>query len=114
MTADGAALGLNALGLTDEAGALGLIRLGPVAAGAEPGIGTKTPWPIAACPRVRAARAAARANKCLEVGGMAPTREAACFRRLPQPELTLSCKTVQSSPEAGRVLRICCPVYTPR
>ena len=34
------ALGLNALGLTDEAGALGLIRLGPVAAGAEPGIGT--------------------------------------------------------------------------
>ena len=40
MTADGAALGLNALGLTDEAGALGLTRLGPVAAGAEPGIGT--------------------------------------------------------------------------
>lgn len=40
MTADGAALGLNALGLTDEAGALGLIRLGPVAAGAEPGMGT--------------------------------------------------------------------------
>jgi hypothetical protein len=40
MTADGAALGLNALGSTDEAGALGLIEFGPVAAGAEPGIGT--------------------------------------------------------------------------
>src|SRR3954452_14914887 len=73
MTADGAALGLSAFGLTDEAGALGLIRFGPVAAGAEPGIGTKTPWAVAACPRVRAARAAARANKCLEIGGMAPT-----------------------------------------
>ena len=40
MTADGAALGLNALGSTEEAGALGFIRFGPVAAGAEPGIGT--------------------------------------------------------------------------
>ena len=40
MTADGAAFGLNALGSTDEAGALGLMEFGPVAAGAEPGIGT--------------------------------------------------------------------------
>ena len=40
MTADGAALGLIALGSTDEAGALGLIKFGPVAAGNEPGIGT--------------------------------------------------------------------------
>ena len=40
VTADGAALGFSAFGSTDEAGALGLIRFGPVWAGAEPGIGT--------------------------------------------------------------------------
>ena len=43
VTADGAALGFSAFGSTDEAGALGLIRFGPVWAGAEPGIGTYTP-----------------------------------------------------------------------
>src|SRR4029079_13493435 len=73
VTADAAALGFRAFGLTEEAGALGVIRLGPVWAGREPGIGTKTPWAVAACLRVRAARAAARANKCPGVGGMAPT-----------------------------------------
>ena len=46
-TAEGAALGLNALGLTDDAAALGLMEFGPVAAGAEPGAGMKTPWPSA-------------------------------------------------------------------
>ena len=40
VTADAAALGFWAFGLTEEAGALGLIRLGPVWAGREPGIGT--------------------------------------------------------------------------
>ena len=87
MTADGAALGLNALGSTDEAGALGLMEFGPVAAGAEPGIGMKTPWAIVASPRVRAAKAAARANKRLRVGSMTrPTR--GCL--LPQVALNLS------------------------
>ena len=47
MTADGAALGFSAFGSIDEAGALGLIRFGPVAAGAEPGIGTYTPCAVA-------------------------------------------------------------------
>src|SRR3954465_7943639 len=40
VTADGAARGLEALGSTDEAAALGLTAFGPVAAGAEPGIGS--------------------------------------------------------------------------
>jgi hypothetical protein len=43
LTADGAAFGFSAFGLTSEAAALGLTALGPVAAGAEPGIGMKTP-----------------------------------------------------------------------
>src|SRR5215216_3792592 len=55
MTAEGAALGLKALGSTDEAGALGLMEFGPVAAGAEPGIGTKTPCAVAAWEQAKAA-----------------------------------------------------------
>jgi len=44
VTADGAALGFMALGFgVSEAAALGFVELGPTAAGAEPGVGTKTP-----------------------------------------------------------------------
>src|SRR3954466_3142522 len=39
VTAEGAALGLWALGLIADAAALGLAELGPVAVGAEPGTG---------------------------------------------------------------------------
>ena len=39
VTADGAALGLWALGLIADAAALGLVEPGPVAVGAEPGAG---------------------------------------------------------------------------
>ena len=53
--AEGAALGLCALGLTDEAAALGLAAFGPVAAGAEPGEGMKTPWLIAGAAKMRGA-----------------------------------------------------------
>jgi hypothetical protein len=48
-----------------QAGALGLIRLGPVAAGAEPGIGMYTPCAGAASPTLRAVHAAATANRYL-------------------------------------------------
>jgi hypothetical protein len=71
VTADGAALGLDALGSTDEAAALGLTAFGPVAAGAEPGIGTKTPWAIATPPNVRAAQVATPVNKRRQDGIMA-------------------------------------------
>ena len=62
MTADGAALGFSAFGLTDEAGALGLIRFGPVAAGAEPGIGTYTPCAVAFVAVARVNYASSRAS----------------------------------------------------
>ena len=61
-TAEGAALGLNALGSTDEAGALGLMEFGPVAAGAEPGIGTYTPCALAPTVMARVSSARLRAS----------------------------------------------------
>ena len=68
VTADGAALGFNASGLTDDAGALGLIEFGPVAAGAEPGIGTYTPCAVALVAMVRASQTTPQANLCRTVG----------------------------------------------
>src|SRR3954463_12014227 len=76
MTADGAALGLNALGSTDEAGALGLMEFGPVAAGAEPGIGTYTPCALA--PTVMAGGAARGAERAR--GGAGKRRSTAPAR----------------------------------
>ena len=67
VTADGAALGFSAFGFTDEAGALGLIEFGHVAAGAEPGIGTYTPCAVALVAVVRASQARFKANPCRTV-----------------------------------------------
>ena len=72
-TAEGAALGLCALGLTDEAAALGLAAFGPVAAGAEPGVGMKTPCAIATPAQRSEAHAADMANKRLKVEVIAPS-----------------------------------------
>src|SRR5215207_9553004 len=69
--AEGAALGLRALGLTDDAAALG-----PVAAGAEPGDGIKTPWPKAGPTKMRGAQADNTANKSRRISGMAPSQGA--------------------------------------
>jgi len=74
--AEGAALGLCALGLTDDAAALGLAAFGPVAAGAEPGDGIKTPWPIAGPTKMRGAQADNTANKSRRISGMAPSQGA--------------------------------------
>ena len=65
--AEGAALGLWALGLMADAAALGLTELG--AAGAEPGIGTKTPWARAAPAQMRVNQAVEPTNQRLRVGG---------------------------------------------
>src|SRR3954452_1704131 len=65
VTADGAALGLDALGLT---------AFGPVAAGAEPGIGTKTPWAIATSAKTNAAQTRGIMNKRSETEGISPSR----------------------------------------
>jgi hypothetical protein len=73
-TAEGAALGLCALGLTDEAAALGLEAFGPVAAGAEPGVGMKTPCAIAAPAKMRAAQTVKSANIRLNIEDMASSR----------------------------------------
>src|SRR4051794_24893472 len=73
--AEGAALGLWALGLMADAAALGLTELGPVAAGAEPGIGIKTPWARAAPAQMRVNQAVEPTNQRLRVGGIAPSRE---------------------------------------
>src|SRR3954452_22002129 len=72
--ADGAALGLLALGLTEEAAALGLDTFGPVAAGAEPGVGTKTPWAIATSAKTNAAQTRGIMNKRSETEGISPSR----------------------------------------
>jgi hypothetical protein len=72
--ADGAALGLLALGLTEEAAALGLDAFGPVAAGAEPGVGTKTPWAIATSAKTNAAQTRGIMNKRSETEGISPSR----------------------------------------
>jgi hypothetical protein len=81
-TAEGAALGLCALGLTDEAAALGLEAFGPVAAGAEPGVGMKTPCAIAAPAKMRAAQTVKSANIRLNIEDMASSREPAHGNRL--------------------------------
>jgi hypothetical protein len=76
MTADGAALGFRVAGLTDEAGALGLIKFDPVWAGREPGIGTYTPWAFATSLKVRAAQAATNATKHRTVEATTPSGQA--------------------------------------
>jgi hypothetical protein len=73
--ADGAALGLLALGLTEEAAALGLDAFGPVAAGAEPGVETKTPWAIATSAKTNAAQMRGMMNKRSEIEGISPSVE---------------------------------------
>ena len=72
--AEGAALGLCALGLTDEAAALGLAAFGPVAAGVEPGVGMKTPWLMAGVANMRVAHADDTMNKRMRISGMAPSQ----------------------------------------
>ena len=72
--AEGAALGLCALGLTDEAAALGLAAFGPVAAGVEPGVGMKTPWLMAGVAKMRGAHADDTMNKRMRISGMAPSQ----------------------------------------
>jgi len=72
-TADGAALGLLALGLTDEAAALGFDAFGPVAAGAEPGVGMKTPWAVASPVKMKAAQTIGIMNKRSQIHDMPPS-----------------------------------------
>jgi hypothetical protein len=73
VTAEGAALGLWALGLMADAAALGLAELGPVAAGADPGTGIKTPWASAAPAQMSVSQAVDPTNQRLTSGGMAPS-----------------------------------------
>jgi len=75
-TADGAALGLLALGLTDEAAALGFEAFGPVAVGAEPGVGVKMPWAIAEPAKMRAAYKTGIMNRRSEILSMSPSHSA--------------------------------------
>ena len=84
--ADGAALGLWALGLMADAAALGFTELGPVAAGAEPGMGTKTPWASAAPAQMSVSQAVVPTNQRLTSGGMSPSREPTAGPDLTGPE----------------------------
>ena len=74
--AEGAALGLCALGLTDDAAALGLAAFGPVAVGAEPGDGMKTPWLTAGPVKMRGAQVTKMTNKGAKISGMTSSRAA--------------------------------------
>src|SRR5215207_10857608 len=57
-----------------DAAALGLAELGPVAAGAEPGTGMKTPWASAAPAQMSVSQAVVPTNQRLTSGGMASSR----------------------------------------
>src|SRR4051812_4325451 len=73
VTADAAALGFWAFGLTEEAGALGLIRLGPVWAGREPGVGTYTPCAMALVAMMKASQATLSVKPNRSAAAIAPS-----------------------------------------